>query len=287
MQLCREDDVPVAFLEMTCRSSLVGTVIFTLFIGVLTGVWSYAALNNPVFLVFAVPCLLVVLVQSGTIRAALRPSNWVIRAVADGLYIKFRSYLNHHFPPEDRIVIFLPYAEIDSVNKTREKLEVMASRGTQTQYWTYLDVHLKDLDTDDTAEAIKVEAGRKGPQRGIVSSRANHSPVRVAAPGLLRIPWKSHQDRLRPGIKKALDFLASKVDLGSELRLDRGRLHDLSEQELDALILELAETGQRIEALKLIRHRFGYSLTEAKRFLDELVGGEGGGQAAPDARTAP
>ena len=275
MQLCREDDVPVTLLEMTCRASLVGAVIFTLFIGVLTGTWFYVAFTHPVFLIFAVPCLFVVLLQLGTIRAGLLLSNWVVRASADGLYIKFRSHLNHHFPPEDEIVVFFPYAEIDSVNKTREKLEVMATNGTQTQYWTYLDVHLKDLDTEGIAEAIKEEARRKAPKRGIVSGRAKHSPVRVAGPRLLRIPWLSHQGRVRPGIRKALDFLATKIAIGSELRLDRGRLHDLDEEKLDALILELAETGQTMAAVKLVRRRYGYGLTEAKQFVDELVGKEG------------
>jgi len=38
-------------------------------------------------------------VFQGLITARFRPTNWLVRATDDGLYIKFRSYLNYRFPP--------------------------------------------------------------------------------------------------------------------------------------------------------------------------------------------
>ena len=44
--------------------------------------------------------------------------------------------------------------------------------------------------------------------------------------------------------------------------------------ELEDYLLELVESGDRMSAVKLVRVRYGYGLTEARRFVDELAGAE-------------
>ncbi len=44
--------------------------------------------------------------------AARRPGNWVLRAGAEGLYIKLRRFSDHRLPEDDPIVAFIPRREV-------------------------------------------------------------------------------------------------------------------------------------------------------------------------------
>ena len=55
-------------------------------------------------------------IASATLRAALAPSNWLLRATPDGLYLKFRSYLNHGMPAADETVVFLAHDRIVTIS---------------------------------------------------------------------------------------------------------------------------------------------------------------------------
>jgi hypothetical protein len=74
-------------------------------------------------LAYYVAAVLVVslLVMHKLVLARLRPSNWLARMNNEGLFLHFRSYLNHHFPATDLTVVFIPYAEIRSANATLYK----------------------------------------------------------------------------------------------------------------------------------------------------------------------
>lgn len=50
----------------------------------------------------------------------------------DGLYIKFRSYLNHRFPEQDLTVVFFPYSEIRSAKMITERREVPSLDGRKS-----------------------------------------------------------------------------------------------------------------------------------------------------------
>ena len=45
----------------------------------------------------------------------------------------------------------------------------------------------------------------------------------------------------------------------------------LTGEEVDRLIIECVETGDRFGAINLLRDKRGYSTTDAKKFVDELT----------------
>src|SRR6185503_4693825 len=63
-------------------------------------------------------------VFQGLVTARFRPTNWLVRATDDGLYIKFRSYLNYRFPTDQLTVVFIPYHAIKSARVVRERREL-------------------------------------------------------------------------------------------------------------------------------------------------------------------
>ena len=42
------------------------------------------------------------------VTARFRSTNWLVRMTDDGLFIKFRSYLNYRFSDEDPTVVLIP-----------------------------------------------------------------------------------------------------------------------------------------------------------------------------------
>src|SRR5207237_10676223 len=54
------------------------------------------------------------------LTARFRPTNWLVRANENGVYVHFRSYLNYHFSHEDRTVASVAHREIRGVRGCRE-----------------------------------------------------------------------------------------------------------------------------------------------------------------------
>ena len=67
---------------------------------------------------------LCLLLYQRLIFGRFRSSNWLLRMTDHGLYVKFRSYLNHHFAAEDLTVVFLPYSEMRSARMVKERQEL-------------------------------------------------------------------------------------------------------------------------------------------------------------------
>src|SRR5262249_20988645 len=49
------------------------------------------------------------------IAARFRATNWLVRLNGQGVWIKFRSYLNYKLPDTDPTIVFIGYSEIRSV----------------------------------------------------------------------------------------------------------------------------------------------------------------------------
>ncbi len=186
-----------------------------------------------------------------------------MKVTFEGLYLKFRSYLNYHFPEEGPTVVHLPWREIAAAQKTVDRTPSTGHRGqSETQVGRYLDLHLEHTDTEALRQAVAQEAARKAPKKGRSSSRFHHNPGQVPEPGVVRVEWRG---------RRMLRALRRYVAVRPARRTGHGC--DAAGEDLDTQIIKLIEQGRRMPAIRTVRRRYGMSLTQATEFVDDLVQG--------------
>jgi hypothetical protein len=229
--------------------------------------------DNPFAYYISVLLFVFLWIYQTLVLARFRETNWLVRIVDDGLYIKFRSYLNHHFPADDRTVVYVPYRAMRTARHVRETQEVPDTdgRGTITRRRTVVEIELKEIALQvEQALADERRASPPKEQRwyGSTAGKYRHHPVRLSTPQTLAIEWG-----VRPGVAHFLSAMAVHTPVESaEVRRDYTVLGSLERNEQESRLLELAENGQLLDAVRLARLIYGYDLSEAKRFVDGLAG---------------
>lgn len=210
---------------------------------------------------------LMALMGLGYWRRGMSPDNWRVRLRPDGMWIHLRSHINSGFPPEDRVVLDLPFGEIHWFRKTRERASSPGSEaGTeQIRFSTYLDLKVSPETAARVRETLQAEQARMEEFRR-KQWIARHFPVAVQDGDLVRVTWSG----LRPGFRHLRQQLAGKLTEEPELYIRQSDWAGLSGPELEARIADLARKGREIEALSLIRQKYGHSLAEARRVLANL-----------------
>ena len=283
MKFYRLGEIPDRPGEVIFRESrLKGAIFFCLLALLTTGAFAFGVLGTlrgqaasfPLVIAYAIAVglSLCAWVSLKSFRASLRPTNWLVCYTTDGLMVKFRSYLNAHFPQEDIVAFFVPNAEIAWVRKTREVLLVPdKGEGESTEQWTYLDLKLSRSDTSDLEEYLKRERMQEAPKVGISRTKFHHYPVRLLPEGIVRLEWRGPSSSIVPRIDDALTVLRFSLAVEREVFIDPrpGRMTD--EKELETRILELAERGKIIDATVLARRRYGYDTKKAKEFVEGLL----------------
>ncbi len=208
------------------------------------------------------------------VSARFRPSNWIVRLTDQGLFIKFRSYLNDHFPEHDLIVVFIAHSEIRSARLILQRQEVPdrddGSRPTAiTKKQKLVEVELSS-ETKELSDALARERARAldGKNLGKISARFHHLPVRLAAPDRLQIEWN-----VEPNAPTFLDALShhTLIRPTQETEKDFVHLETLSRAEQESRLLQLVESGDKISAITRALRLYNYDLTQAKDFVEELV----------------
>ena len=214
------------------------------------------------------------MVLLGTTRRRLLASNWLVRTYPEGISIKFRSYLNYHFDPSDAIVAHIDYSEIEYVRDHRIRQDVPgSSRGErETRYLKFAEFKLRDDNAvRQIDEAIASERARKAPLGGRwirYREKYDEYPVQVTD-GLLRVQW-SVFPRLPAFIADIAAFVATKDRM--KTREDFSDLRKASPHDQEEALLRLISSGDSFGAIRMICQLYGYDLTRAKQFLDELSG---------------
>ena len=206
------------------------------------------------------------------ITARFRPTNWLVRANDQGIFIQFRSYLNYHFPPEDLTVVFLSYGEIRSARLIRERVETPdpQKHGTTTQYLRYAELEIAG-DVTPLAKALDAEITEKAPMEkrwyGRSSTEYQDHPVRMPSPRYLQLRWQ-----VVPGVKDFLETLRPYTTIADPISLtqDFANLQGLRREEQQRRLRELNERGEKIIAIYLARKLYGCSLAEAKDMVEQL-----------------
>ncbi|MGH7870766.1 MAG: hypothetical protein ACREQO_00955 [Candidatus Binatia bacterium] len=276
MQLMRLADVPMdphdrvyyySRLRAVTGATLLAAVAIAAFVFAwLKGAW-------PMYYIAAVMALCLLIYQR-LIIGRFRSSNWLLRMTEHGLFVKFRSYLNHHFDTQDFTVLFLPYSEMRSarmVKERRERPDREQESATTATTRRILELELAGKSTD-LAVALAAERERvfgktpRGAQR--ISYRYQHFPVRLVSPTFLRVEWG-----VVPRMQTLLDALTrhTLVHGAGEESKNFANLDQLSKQEQETRLLELAESGDMIGAIAIARRLYSYDLTTAKQFVEGLM----------------
>jgi hypothetical protein len=276
MQILRLNDVPVSQRDLVFAYSRLRAISSALLLlAVAAGLIIFARLKGawPVYCVAAFMVLCVLIYQK-VITARFHSANWLVRLTDNGLFIKFRSYLNDHFDAQDFVVLFLPFSELRSARMVKERQEVPDRNTRSTTITTtkrILELELAEK-TVELAVALGTERERvfgKMPRtNGRMSTRYQHFPVRLASPTLLCIEWG-----VVPKIQTLLNALTrhTLVSASAEEKKDYTHLESLDRKEQEARLLELAESGDMIGAIAIARKLYSYDLTTAKQFVESLT----------------
>ena len=207
------------------------------------------------------------------VTARFRPTNWMVRVGLEGLFIKFRSYLNYSLPDDDQIVAFLPYHDIRSVRVVRDHTtfaDMQGHRATQTMRLVELDLA---VDVTELAKALDTERARPASSEkhwyGTSSTLFRHYPVLVKPPSFLQMQWS-----VTPGWKAFLAALGPFAQIAPPLSVseDLTRLSSLSREQQEQRLRWLDARGETVLAIYTARRLYGYDLSEAKSFVDTLRG---------------
>ena len=278
MQLMCLADVPLDQHDRVFHYSRLRAVTGAMIlIAIALGALAFGWLKNAwlAYYIAAVVAICLLIFQK-LVTARFRSCNWLIRMTDHGLFVKFRSYLNHRFSDQDPTVVFLPYSEIRSVKLVKERQE-LPDRDDDNRSTTIIrtrriiDFELAG-DSTELTQALAKERERvfTKPTHGAgrTSLRYQHFPVRLASPMLLRIEWG-----VVPGAQALLDDLSrhTLVQHAEETTRDFVNLDGLSREEQEVRLRELVESGEMIGAVTMARKLYSYDLTTAKHFVEGLA----------------
>jgi hypothetical protein len=279
MQLMRLTDVPPInqsdriFLYSRLRAVVGGALLAASALGAFLLAWFNGAWLG--YYIAAVLLTLLLIFQN-LITARFRSSNWLLRVTDHGLFIKFRSYLNHHFDQRDLTVVFLPYSEIRSAREMTEIHRIPdrdngSRAGTMTKTRRAVELELAG-DCTALSKLLANERERVFAKSvigaGRLSTRYQHLPVRMAGSKLLSIDWG-----VVPSVETLLTSLTrhTVVQDSAAVSKDFTELETLSKEQQEARLVELVQCGESMAAIALARRLYSYDLARAKQFVEELA----------------
>lgn len=221
-----------------------------------TPIWGYALSGLGVLIFGAIAKMAI-----GLFRASLRPESWILRWSTDALYIRFRSYQNRRFDPDTPTVVKLGMSEIAWARGHTRKLQVPDEDGdwTQTDTLKAVEIGLRKVDTAPLVQALREEAKRRDAKR----SRFNHYPLTLDGDGVLRVEMKSPQAAL----KRLAPYFPVTLPVDTPLK----KFRDMTTAEKEDHILALAQSGNKISAIKATRELYGCNLSTAKGLVNDLI----------------
>jgi len=207
------------------------------------------------------------------LRRRLLSSNWLVRTHRAGVLIKFRSYLNGHLDPNDAVVVDIGYHEMESVRGHRVRQDVAggARGGAETRYLRFAEFRLRRTkDLEALSDRLKAERSRKAPMAGRFIRRSSKDadyPAQVVGE-TLRVEW-----HVWPRLSTLLTELRSQVMVQDSVSSEENftTLGTATSDEQQDAVLRLAAQGDLISAIRIVRQLYGYNMTQAIQFLDELV----------------
>ncbi len=238
----------------------------------------FSGIGGLVVVVVVLVCLLAGFGFLTEALAAMKPSNWVLRGGAEGLYIKLRRFSDHRLPAEDPIVAVIPRRELRWLRGHGQRARWVGRRGSHASHeddslgrQSYLEIALYGGGAQSIEERLKRERALWCPTwiRG-VRAKAKGAAVSVRPDGAVRLDWTTRGTRLRPGLDEALERLSRDYPLARDLETEQAQAKDLDREAREQRLLDTLRQGNTIDAVIVAKDLYGFTTTEAKRFLEEL-----------------
>ncbi len=207
MNLLVESDVPAEQCFLIARQSKKLTHVLPwvfAVVGIGGGALAIAEAVIPMAVMWTGLFALFALSTSAMCRAERRPTNWLLAAAPDGVYAKFRSYLNWGIVGVDPTVVFVPWSEVAAVRvELGQRLSLELAPG---------------VDTRELASALGAERERKGP-RGHTWLQY---PVSLGdGPPRLTLPWRTSYDHIVPSLDDTCEALRPRLGDALGVRSDQ------------------------------------------------------------------
>lgn len=194
--------------------------------------------------------------------------NWLLRFNSQQVMIQIAPIGSRD--PERCFVLALEKNEIEWFRPYAYSSTYEGSDGPEVVAANYLDIQLR---TQDTAEIATHIAKASTPRIWCGFHAAINVPVRLLDGPMIRLVWvsKSPESFMKPGLKKTARLLAEHYPVLAKV-VDQNSTGQATEKQkaMEDQIVQLIQTGETIQAIKLARKRYGFSLTDAKQFVDEL-----------------
>lgn len=234
-----------------------------------------------VWLTAALPALLTPPMVGSWLRRGRR-ANWVLALHRDGLWLNLRDCEFCEAEPGDT-ALFIPYREIASAAKSVSRYTLPS---TEPRSVTHRDVALvltlNVPATQSVRAALAADKARPltvkkyfGGLITVQSSRGG-APVEALDGDRLRIMFSDATRGVSPRLGRVLRVLADFIAVGAEPAPQTSQptadWRHMDDAAFDALVLQLADRGRRIDCVKLLKERRGMTTTEACKFYDELTG---------------
>lgn len=203
------------------------------------------------------------------VRKARHPDAWLVRTTVDGLYIKWRSYLNVGWGREGPQVVFVPNETIVSARRHQRSWLSPESQsgGVRQEHHTFLELQLDAVDLAPLARQLANERAGKPDGKTVQTTRWGHFPVSVEPGNVLRIEW-----RARPGIGALLELLNARgIPLGAAADSEA----DLHATASEADLAELARRGDLMTLIRVLRVREALTLADARDKAKALIAATG------------
>lgn len=251
---------------LCCRQSplrgAIGAVIFT---AILTGGVFAAWYAGARWFLWGGGAVLVALFVPVAIRdvvAKFRPTNWVLWADFDGLWINLRSYARP--AAGAATVVRLKYEEIDHAHRHSDTWTGPSQNGSVQWKLECLDLHLVGHDTRGLARALAEQRD---------SGQGAYPPVTLAGPGVIRVAWRGHGlgHDVAPALDKVLAEISPRVTVTDATRTDRPDWMNLNDAELDEQVEHLVRWSDQPAAVELLVRRRRCSRTDAYKLVTDLA----------------
>jgi hypothetical protein len=205
------------------------------------------------------------------LKRSLAPTNWLLRLAANGIYLRYRSYLNGDYPGE-AVAAFIPVSAIGRIRPAIEKSTRIGSKGSKYNATNRrLEIIVRDADLAPFKSQIERERTRRIATKLGSKGVFRHYPVRIRNADTIEIDWRDTQSSVKPGLKAAVAILGRRFATLPETKTARTDPDHAGRQEQEAQIIALVERGETIQAIKLTKRLYGLSTTEARIFVDELA----------------
>lgn len=180
--------------------------------------------------------------------AAWRRSNWTLRAGPDGLYLKLRGYTDFRLAADDEIVAFIPRRQVRWLRLHDERARRIGNRDAEERR-RWVSTFLPG-----------------------VTMKAKGIALTVREPDLLRLDWRTKRTVLVPKLSTARGSLARHYRFAEDVEAEQVPLQALDRAAQESRLLEMVRHGNAIDATILAQGLYGFTTTEAKKFLEELEG---------------